>query len=133
LDQWARTGDEVKYPANPQALDDLFLCETRRKVMKDRTISLGGVVYEVAAHLVGETVTLRYDPAYKTAPIQVWLAGEFIENARQLDIHANCHVKRQRPMAEKEVILKPESTSNQHGNSLPTLRFCDFEKEGGDK
>ena len=43
-------------------LDDLFLFEAKRRVMKDRTVSLHGRLYEVDAVLVGETVTLRYDP-----------------------------------------------------------------------
>ena len=43
-------------------LDELFLFEQKRKVQKDRTVSLDGVAYEVDASLVGETVTLRLRP-----------------------------------------------------------------------
>ena len=43
-------------------LDDLFLFEAKRRVMKDRTVSLHGRLYEVDAVLVGQTITLRYDP-----------------------------------------------------------------------
>ena len=53
-------------------LDDLFLFEAKRRVMKDRTVSLQGRLYEVDALLVGQTVTLRYDPqAPPSRPIQV--------------------------------------------------------------
>jgi hypothetical protein len=59
LDRWAKRADEVKYLDGKVDLDDFFLTEARRKVAKDRTVSLAGLVYEVDASLVGETVTLR--------------------------------------------------------------------------
>jgi len=53
-------------------LDDLFLFETQRKMQKDRTVSLNGVLYKVGAALVGEKVTLRFDPAAASErPVQV--------------------------------------------------------------
>ena len=45
---------------------DLFLFDEKRKVQQDRTVSLHGVAHEVDAALVGETVTLRCDPAGPT-------------------------------------------------------------------
>ena len=79
-------------------LDDLFLFEVQRKVQKDRTVSLHGVVYEVDAILVGETVTLRFDPAAPPArPIQVWHKEKAIELAKPVQTYANCFVKRNRP------------------------------------
>jgi len=79
-------------------LDDLFLFETPRKVQKDRTVSLNGVIYEVDAALVGEKVTLRFDPgAAPERPIQVWHKGKIIEQAKPVQTYANCFVKRHRP------------------------------------
>jgi hypothetical protein len=67
-------------------------------VQKDRTVSLNGVVYEVDATLVGETVALRFDPqASAGRPIQVSHAGLPVTLAKPLDAYANCFVKRQRP------------------------------------
>ena len=48
-------------------LDDLFLFEAKRRVMKDRTVSLHGRLYEVDAILVGHSITLRYDPQAPTS------------------------------------------------------------------
>ena len=62
LDQGALAGHDVRYPDPGTDLDDLFLFEAKRRVMKDRTVSLNARLYEVGAVLVGETVTLRYDP-----------------------------------------------------------------------
>ena len=42
LDQWALAGENVRYPEPTTDLDDLFLFETKRRVMKDRTVSLHG-------------------------------------------------------------------------------------------
>jgi hypothetical protein len=79
-------------------LAELFLFEAKRKVQKDRTVSLNGVVYEVDAALVGETVTLRFDPAAPPQrPLQVCHQGRPSGLARVVETYANCFVKRERP------------------------------------
>ena len=98
LDQWALAGHNVRYPDPHLDLDDLFLFEAKRRVMKDRTVSLHGRLYEVDAHLVGQTVTLRYDPeAPPSRPIAVVHDGNSAGLATRLDAYANTAVKRHRP------------------------------------
>jgi hypothetical protein len=98
LERWTRNAAEVRFPEPTLDLDELFLFETKRRVHKDRTVSLNGRVYEVDAVLVGETVTLRYDPhAPPARPIQVWHAEQLSHCATPLDAYANCFVKRNRP------------------------------------
>lgn len=98
LEQWARTGNDVRFPEPGLDLADLFLFETERKVHKDRTVSLNGIVYEVDAALIGEKVTLRFDPgAPPERPIQVCHQGKLIEAARPVQTYGNCFVKRDRP------------------------------------
>ena len=53
--------DDIRLPSSDPS--DLFLFEQKRRVHADRTVSLDGMAYEVDAMLVGETVTLRYDPS----------------------------------------------------------------------
>lgn len=93
-DKWARTSEGVRMPdAN---VGELFLAEQRRRVQKDRTVTLDGVAFEVDAALVGEHVTLRFDPA-KTPDkrsVEVWHQGRRVELARRVDVLANCFVKR---------------------------------------
>jgi transposase InsO family protein len=101
LDAWAARAGEVRHAGDPAALAELFLFEEKRKVAKDRTVSLHGVVYEVDATLVGATVTLRYSPARPKAAVQVWLEGKRAPDARVLDPHVNCFVRRARPKAEE--------------------------------
>ena len=99
LDRWARVGDEVRY-AHDLDLDDLFLFEARRKVRRDRTVSLDGVDYEVDATLVDETVTLRFDPKNRRT-LQVVFKQRRFSDAKPVDPHANCFVKREKPAGMK--------------------------------
>ena len=95
LDKWAQVADEVRY-LGPD-IDDLFLDEAKRKVARDRTVSLGGIVYEVDAVLVGEVVVLRHDPTKPGRQVQVWLKGARVQDATVVDVHANCFVRREKP------------------------------------
>jgi transposase InsO family protein len=98
LEQWAQSTESVRFPEPGLDLDDLFLFEAKRKVQKDRTVSLNGVVYEVDAALVGETLTLRFDPAAPPQrPVQVCHQGRGCGLARVVETYANCFVKRERP------------------------------------
>ncbi len=98
LHRWSQDAEAVRLVDGRLDLDDLFLFEATRKVQKDRTVSLNGVVYEVDAALVGQNVTLRYDPAAAPRrPIQVWHQGRREHLAKVVDAYANCFVKRNRP------------------------------------
>jgi transposase InsO family protein len=99
LDRWAQVGNEVRWLEPGIDLDDVCLIEARRKVHKDRTVSLCGVVYEVEACLVDSSVLLRYDPERLAAKksIQVWDdRGKRMADAKVVDVYANCFVKRDR-------------------------------------
>jgi transposase InsO family protein len=98
-ERWSQVADEVRFLEPGLDLDDVCLLEARRKVHKDRTISLCGVVYEVEACLVDSSVTLRYDPERLAArkSIQVWSDdGKRMADASVVDLYANCFVKRDR-------------------------------------
>ncbi len=95
LEQWALASPGVRYPDATMDLDDLFLFEARRRVYKDRTVSLNGRLYEVDPLLVGEKVTLRYDPdAPPSRPLEVVHDGKPAGKATRLDAYANTAVKR---------------------------------------
>ena len=93
-DKWARSSEGVRMPGAD--LGDLFLAEQKRNVRTDRTVTLDGVAFEVDAALVGERVTLRFDPARRPdkRTVEVWHQGRRIEIARRVDVLANCFVKR---------------------------------------
>ena len=98
LERWAQTAQQVRFPEPELDLDALFLFEAIRKVAKDRTVSLNGTLYEVDAALIGERVTLRYDPSAPSGrPIEVCHADNTRQLAKPVDAYANCFVKRHRP------------------------------------
>jgi transposase InsO family protein len=92
MDRWAASAAHIQLPTSD--ISEVFLFEEKRKVQQDRTVSLHGVVYEVDAALVGETVTLRYDPARATRGVQVLFPGRQVETAKPVDAYANCFVRR---------------------------------------
>jgi hypothetical protein len=122
-DRWARSSDEVKMPGADLA--ELFLFEQKRKVAKDRTVSLHGVVYEVDAVLVGEAVVLRFDPARLGRPVQVWHRGQYVHEAKRVDAYANCFVKRDRASETRTTSTPPDAPP-------AGLRLRDFDKKGGE-
>jgi transposase InsO family protein len=107
-DRWAQKSDEVRLPSGD--LSELFLFEQKRKVQRDRTVSLDGVLYEVDASLVGDTVVLRYDPNVKRKPLQVWHRGEQVQMAKPVDAYANCFVRRDRHLSDLGAPSVPAST-----------------------
>jgi putative transposase len=111
-DKWARSSEGVRMPGAD--LGDHFLAEQKRNVRADRTVTLDGVAFEVDAALVGERVTLRFDPARKPdkRSVEVWHQGRRIELARRVDVLANCFVKRNATTRDLEL---PKET----GSNLP--------------
>jgi len=118
LDRWAATAESVNFVDPGLDLDDLFLFEVVRKVNADRTVSLNGTVFEVDAALVGERVTLRFNPSTPGKPVQVWHDDKFLQQARAVDLYANCFVKRQRP----ENTLSPDRAAAEPPPSTLALR-----------
>lgn len=97
LDRWAG-GRAPRLPEPDLDLDALFLFEAKRRVQRDHTVSLNGTVFEVDAALVGQTVTLRYDPSTPAGRgIEVWHEGRLAVCAKPVNAYANCFVRRRRP------------------------------------
>jgi putative transposase len=124
LDRWARKSSNVRMPDPKTDFDGLFLFEERRRVQKDRTVSLRGVLYEVDAVLVGETVTLRFDPHKLGRPVEVWHDGKRVSVARRVDAYANCFVKRDH--ATKAVV-----PSDKPASPAQPLRMADLPVDDG--
>jgi transposase InsO family protein len=118
FDRWAASAQHVRLPG--AELAEMFLFEQKRKVQNDRTVSLLGVVYEVDASLVGETVTLRYDPSRVGAPIQVAFKDRLYQAVKPVDVYANCFVRRD----HGSKLLEP---STPPAAPRPGLRLRDLE------
>jgi putative transposase len=128
LERWARSAARVRLVSPGLDLSDLFLDEHRRRVHKDRTVSLGGRLLEVDAVLVGHTVTLRFDPEHPEHPVHVFKDGKRFADAEPVDAYANCFVRRHRPSANLEVSEPAPARSSRL--RLAELRCRD--KDGGD-
>ena len=86
-------------PHMVQQIDDLFYHREERLVRKNGTISWNGNFYEVDHKLVGDKVTLVFDPhTNKTIRIETDL-GEYLGTVTPLDLDANLNRSRQRPHA----------------------------------
>ena len=123
LDRWAQVCDEVRLPEPGLDLAELFLFEEKRKVARDRTVSLRGALYEVDAILVGQTVTLRFDPTRPERKVEVWHVGRKVGAAKPVDAYANCFVKRDHATKSLSPSRAPEAPPE-------GLRLRDFD---GDK
>jgi len=107
FDRWASSLQGL-HLAGPE-LAEMFLFEQKRRVQKDRTVSLLGVVYEVDASLVGETVTLRYDPSRPGGPINVSFKNFSSSGVKPVDVYANCFVRRDHGSKLLEPSTPPET------------------------
>jgi putative transposase len=124
LDAWAMRSGDVRVPGPELDLREMFLFEQKRRVQRDRTVSLDGLLYEVDAALVGEAVVLRYDPSKRGAPIDVWHGGKKVHTARVVDAYANCFVKRN----HGSKLVSPEASANVMPNGL---RMSDIDRREG--
>jgi putative transposase len=130
LDRWAMSADQVRLPDPNIDLQALFLFEAKRRVQRDRTVSLNGVLYEVDAALVGQTVTLRFDPAAPPSRgVELWHEGVFVARATPLDAYANCFVRRHRPSE----IIDPDSPAPAPPNTGLVFRDLIARKSPHDK
>jgi putative transposase len=91
----------------PTELKDYFRKNARRRVAKDRTITLNGKLYEAPVALIGKQVLLLY---HENQPQQV----EVLYNQQSygylilLDLHINARVKRDKNSGtDLEIIDKP--------------------------
>lgn len=128
-DKWARTSEGVRMPGADLA--DLFLTEQKRNVRADRTVTLDGVAFEVDAALVGERVTLRFDPARKPdkRAVEVWHQGRRIEIARRVDVLANCFIKRN--SSTRDIVFPKDSTA-ELPDGLAMRHLLDFDDQDKD-
>lgn len=77
----------------PSNLKDYFRKTVRRRVAKDRTISLDGRIFEAPVSLIGKQVILLY---HQDEPdkVEIMLGGVSLGMATPVNLHVNCRVKR---------------------------------------
>jgi putative transposase len=92
---WATAAERgmvgIKF-ASPAELNHAFLWSEERLVTKTATISLLGNKYEVAAHLAGRKVEVRFDP-FNMDDLDVYVAGVHQGKASPHEIRVHVHPK----------------------------------------
>lgn len=71
----------------------LFLMRLNRRVRKDATISLGGLLWEVPVHLRGLIITVHFDPVHWSL-VEVWWRDRFIARATRCHKQLNSQTPR---------------------------------------
>jgi transposase InsO family protein len=79
----------------PPDLEDHFRKAVRRRVAKDRTVSLNGTLYEAPIVLLGEQVQLLYHE-HQPGSVEVVHKGKSYGELRPVDLHVNARVQRDR-------------------------------------
>jgi len=82
--RFARLGEGLRLIDGDVDLDGLFLMRIQRRVRKDATFSLGGILWDVPPHLRGQMVTVHFDPI-GLGRVDVWLNERPIGQARRCD------------------------------------------------
>ena len=96
LDRWLeRAGNIIPFDSAID-LDKAFEHEVSRKVYRDSTITLDGVLYELPSTLIGERVMLRYDALvpHERRRLTILVDGKNCGTARKVDSYANTRVRR---------------------------------------
>jgi len=104
----------------PRDLAEHFRKTARRKVAKDRSISLDGRLFEAPVALIGKQVSLLYheqDPQR----VEVVFNGQTYGLLVPLDIHVNCRVKRDKNN-NPELMARDKPQTYKGGSLWPTRR-----------
>jgi transposase InsO family protein len=106
----------------PADLHDHFRKTVRRRVGKDRTITIDGRLFEAPVGLIGKQVELRYHMEHPEI-VEIFDNQQSRGFVRPVDVHVNCRVKRDK---NNNAELATEAVPYQGGR----LRFTGANHEG---
>ncbi len=86
--RFAERSQALRTVADPGELDRLFLMREKRRVRKDATVSLRGLLWEVNLALRGRVIEVRYDP-FNLEKVAVYLGDQSFGQARPCDKQLN--------------------------------------------
>jgi len=98
----------------PANLEDYFRKETRRRVARDRTVSLNNRLYEAPVELIGRRVQLLYHD-HLPEEVEVRDGDKSYGHLVPLDLNVNCRVKRRQNMDR----IEAGDNQQYHGGKLP--------------
>lgn len=126
LDRWLSRAEMI-IPIDPTLdLDILFMHRMTRKVYKDSTFTVYGVMYESPQILIGEKITVMYDPLVDRKLVRILFNGIDHGIARIVDTYANSKIRRNTTTKHPEVVEEPKPISENTSSASPKP-----EQEGG--
>lgn len=99
----------------PDNLKDHFRKAARRRVAKDRTVSLDGKIFEAPVPLIGKQVTLLFHPE-EPDRAEVLFKGQSYGFLAPVNLAVNCRAKRDRN--NNVQVESSDSSGNYRGGSL---------------
>lgn len=97
----------------PKDLNDYFRLRTTRKVDRDRTVSLNGMIYEAPIPLIDKTITLLYHEG-DSARIEAFHEGVSHGMLIPVDMKINCRIRREHNIVKLlPSVQNPEATEDQ--------------------
>ena len=118
LERWLERASQI-IPTDPTIdLESAFMHEVTRKVYRDSTFTLDGMLYEVSSSLIGERITIRYNPriAPERRRLSVLLGQADCGTARPVDTYANTRVRRSD--LNKDITTEDDASDNQSPGSF---------------
>jgi len=91
----------------PRDLSDHFRKTVRRRVNKDRTVTIDNRLFEAPVELIGKRVELLYHES-KPELVEIKEGKISMGNLQQIDLHINCRVKRDKNC---QVELSPQEST----------------------
>jgi putative transposase len=82
--RWEQSLEHVRLP-DPSSLVDLFLWEEKRVVDKAGCVSISSNAYPVAEHLVGQQVSVRFDP-FDLSSIRIYSGDLLVQTASPMQL-----------------------------------------------
>jgi putative transposase len=95
LTRFGRHVEMIRKP--PADLEDHFRKEVRRRVTKDRTVSIDSRLYEAPTRFIGEQLSLLYHE-HRPEKVEIIFQGKSYGMLVPLDMQVNTKVKRDRPV-----------------------------------
>ena len=95
----------------PQNLRDHFRKVARRRVNKDRSVVLDRIMYEAPVQLIGKQIELLYHEDDRET-VEARYKNQSYGMLRQIEIHVNCRVKRDK---NSDIVISSTGKSPESG------------------
>jgi len=92
--------DNLRFPADKETTDEIFLHRVSRKVQHDATIQIANILYETEPCFAGKRMDVRYDPEWigdENKKLPIYYDGKKAGEAWMVRFHDNAIAKRKFP------------------------------------